>query len=128
MNKKHGEDTVDRNATAPPPGHNPPSRSHRARTAVLTIIGAALAAYVDARVRQRAWPEEPAHQLAGGLWLIAYGYLAGGYPPAPGYRNLPSAGALLSILGIIPTDGLQPTRFWREYYQDRAEDGRTHGG
>ncbi len=58
--------------------------------------------------------------LVLGLWLIGYGYGVGGYPPAPAYRNLLIVGVLIAVLGIIPSDCLQPTRSWREYYQNRA--------
>ncbi len=51
-----------------------------------------------------------------GLWLIGYGYVAGGYPAAPGCLNLIVIGVLLSVLGLIPTDCLQPTESWRQYY------------
>ena len=54
--------------------------------------------------------------VAIGLWLMNYGYVAGGYPSAPGYQNLIVVGALICALGIIPTDCLQPTPSWREYY------------
>jgi hypothetical protein len=54
--------------------------------------------------------------IAIGLWLIGFGYLVGGYPSAPGYQNLMIVGALLCALGIIPTDCLEPTQSWREYY------------
>ncbi len=54
--------------------------------------------------------------LAIGLWLIGYGYVAGGYPPAPGYLNLIVTGVLIVALGLIPTDCLEPTHSWREYY------------
>lgn len=54
--------------------------------------------------------------IAIGLWLIGYGYVAGGYPAPPGYLNLIVIGVLLCALGLIPTDCLQPTRSWREYY------------
>jgi len=54
--------------------------------------------------------------IAIGWWLIGYGYVAGGYPAAPGYLNLMVVGALVGLLGIIPTDCLEPPRSWREYY------------
>jgi hypothetical protein len=56
-----------------------------------------------------------------GLWLIAYGYGVGGYPPAPAYRNLLILGALVAVLGIIPSDCLRPPRSWRKYYRSRAQ-------
>ncbi len=95
----HWENAVDMNAAGPPRRWNPSSWSHRVR---VTLVGA-----------QR---------------LIEYGYLAGGYPPTPGYRNLLVIGALLSILGLIPTDCLQPTRSWRQHDQDRTGGRRMHGG
>jgi len=54
--------------------------------------------------------------IALGLWLIGYGYVVGGYPAAPGYLNLIVSGVLIGVLGLIPTDCLQPTQSWREYY------------
>ncbi len=54
--------------------------------------------------------------IAIGLSLIGYGYVAGGYPPAPGYLNLIVIGVLVGALGLIPTDCLQPTHSWRDYY------------
>jgi hypothetical protein len=54
--------------------------------------------------------------LAIGLSLIGYGYVTGGYPPAPGYLNLIVIGILVCALAILPTDCLQPTQSWREYY------------
>lgn len=60
--------------------------------------------------------------IAIGLWLIGYGYVAGGYPGRSGYLNLIVIGVLLCALGLIPTDCLQPTQSWREYYaQQRRE-------
>ncbi len=57
-----------------------------------------------------------------GLWLIGYGYGAGGYPPAPGYLNLIVIGVLLCALGLIPTDCLVPTHSWREYYASQRRE------
>jgi len=59
--------------------------------------------------------------VAIGLWLIGYGYGAGGYPAAPGYQNLMIVGALICALGLIPTDCLKPTRSWREYYAGQQQ-------
>ena len=60
--------------------------------------------------------------IAIGLWLIGYGYVAGGYPAAPGYLNLIVTGVLVSALGLIPTDCLQPTQSWREYYVSQRRE------
>lgn len=57
--------------------------------------------------------------IAIGVWLVAYAYTAGGYPPGPGYQNLIVVGALVCALGIIPTDCLEPTYSWREYYANQ---------
>lgn len=54
--------------------------------------------------------------IAIGLWLLGYGYVAGGYPAAPGYQNLLIVGALVGMLGLVPTDCLEPPLSWREYY------------
>jgi len=54
--------------------------------------------------------------VAIGLWLVGYGYVVGGSPAAPEYLNLIVIGVLLGALGLIPTDCLQPTHSWREYY------------
>lgn len=54
--------------------------------------------------------------VAIGLWLLGYGYAAHGYYSAPGCQNLMIVGALLCVLGIIPTDCLEPPYSWREYY------------
>jgi uncharacterized membrane protein len=54
--------------------------------------------------------------VAIGLWLLGYGYAASGYFSAPGCQNLMIVGTLLCVLGIIPTDCLEPPRSWREYY------------
>ncbi len=60
--------------------------------------------------------------IAIGLWLIGYGYAAGGYPPAPGYLNLIVIGVLVCALGLIPTDCLVPTHSWREYYVSQRRE------
>lgn len=60
--------------------------------------------------------------VAIGLWLIGYGYGAGGYPPAPGYLNLIVTGVLVGALGLIPTDCLEPTQSWREYYASQRRE------
>ncbi len=60
--------------------------------------------------------------IAIGLWLIGYGYVAGGYPPPPGYLNLVVIGVLIGALGLIPTDCLQPTQSWREYYVSQRRE------
>jgi hypothetical protein len=54
--------------------------------------------------------------LLVGLWLIGYGYVAGWHPSPPGYKNLIIVGGLVSVLSLIPTDCLEPTRSWRDYY------------
>jgi hypothetical protein len=60
--------------------------------------------------------------IAIGLWLIGYGYVAGGYPPASGYLNLIVIGILIGALGLIPTDCLEPTQSWREYYASQRRE------
>jgi hypothetical protein len=60
--------------------------------------------------------------IAIGLWLIGYGYVAGGYPPMPGYLNLIVIGVLICALGLIPTDCLVPTQSWREYYASQRRE------
>ncbi len=60
--------------------------------------------------------------IAIGLWLMGYGYVAGGFPPAPGYLNLIVIGVLVCALGLIPTDCLQPTHSWREYYASQRRE------
>lgn len=57
--------------------------------------------------------------VAIGLWLLGYGYAAHGYLSIPGCQNLMIVGALLCVLGIIPTDCLEPPRSWREYYANQ---------
>jgi hypothetical protein len=57
--------------------------------------------------------------IAIGLWLLGYGYAAHGYFSTPGCQNLMIVGALLCVLGIIPTDCLEPPRSWREYYANQ---------
>ncbi|MCL5279443.1 MAG: SPW repeat protein [Planctomycetes bacterium] len=60
--------------------------------------------------------------IAIGLWLIGYGYVAGGYPGPGGYLNLIVIGVLLCALGLIPTDCLVPTHSWREYYASQRRE------
>ena len=60
--------------------------------------------------------------IAIGLSLIGYGYVAGGYPPASGYLNLIVIGVLVGALGLLPTDCLQPTHSWREYYASQRRE------
>lgn len=58
--------------------------------------------------------------IAVSLWLIAFGYLAGGYPTAPGYTNELIVGLVLLLFAIVPNEADQPPRSWREFYARRA--------
>ena len=51
-----------------------------------------------------------------GMWLLWYGYAVGWHPSPPAYKNLIILGGLVSVLSLIPTDCLEPTRSWRDYY------------
>ena len=75
--------------------------------------GAAVAATALAAIR--FWPVRIATLIIG-VWLIGYGYIAGWHPSPPSYKNLIIVGGLISVLSLIPTDCLEPTRSWREYY------------
>lgn len=57
-----------------------------------------------------------------GVGLIGYGYVAGWHPSPPGYKNLIFIGGLVSVLSLIPTDCLEPTRSWREYYGRQSRE------
>ncbi len=78
--------------------------------------GAAVAALSLAAIRVRLLRIAV---LVIGVWLIGYGYVAGWYPSPPGYKNLIIVGGLVSVLSLIPTDCLEPTRSWRDYYADQ---------
>jgi len=94
------------------PGKDRPSAGRNARPSLTQRVMATLVVSLIA-IRARFLR---AITIAIGLWLLGYGYEVGGYPAAPGYLNLIVIGILLCALGLIPTDYLQPTHSWREYY------------
>jgi hypothetical protein len=102
-------DAVIMNVAAPPLRRNPSAWSHRILTAVAVLALTAL------QVRYLHLTT-----LVLGLWLIGYGYGMGRCLSGPPYRNLLMVGALTAVLGIIPSDSLQPTRSGRQYYRRRV--------
>ena len=51
--------------------------------------------------------------VAVALWLIAFGYLAGGVAAPPWAQNDVIAGLVLLMLAIVPTRALDPPPAWR---------------
>lgn len=62
--------------------------------------------------------------IAIALWLMVFGYVAGGHPSQPGYQNEIFVGLVLILFAILPNRANEPPRSWREYYEDRIEATR----
>lgn len=62
--------------------------------------------------------------LLGG-WLAGVGYVAGGYPSAPGYTNEIIIGLTLMMFAIIPNQANQPPVGWRAYYASKAAESAS---
>jgi hypothetical protein len=53
--------------------------------------------------------------LAVGLWLIAFGFLAFPYPTPPALQNNVIIGLLLLMFAIVPNEASRPPRPWRQH-------------
>lgn len=58
--------------------------------------------------------------IAVAIWLMAWGYLGGGHPAAPGCQNAILLGLILILLAIMPNEASQPPTAWRAYYLAKA--------
>jgi hypothetical protein len=65
--------------------------------------------------------------LAVSGWLIAFGYISGGHPSAPGYQNDIFVGLTLLLIAIIPNEASLPPPAWRRHYQRQVEPSTPTG-
>jgi hypothetical protein len=58
---------------------------------------------------------------------VAFGYIQGGHPSAPGYQNDLFVGLTLLLIAIIPNEASLPPPSWRRYYQRQVEPSMPTG-